>query len=783
MSIFNYVSKNDLKNQVKKLNDNVKTLTDTKESLNKDLSIVTSERDSLQKQLEDSGNANIELLKKINVIQKDVIALTKKELELGDYKQRFGSLAARAENTDSIINEYDPDSSFFERLEKLMGNSFNNDQVKAIRYDMSKNLRIIAGAGSGKTQTICGKAAYLVQMENVLESRIIMITFTKNAADELQERVNLFLGKESSNIVVGTFHKVFKTLFNQLIKQFPYLSSIGVPGNYKNENSGIVKKYLNKLIKDHELYIFNNFGEKNIEQRLDYWESINLSNDEIIECIKDNFDLIEKDELKEPIHERMKKLLYELKVFKEKNELVEFKDMLSNFQKSLEYQEVRKYISDKFDYLFIDEFQDTNPVQWDIVKKMCADAKLKLIIVGDDDQSIYYFRGAEPDYIKNFDKVFPSETIELMLNYRSKKNIVHAANRLIVNNSNDRVPKSMLPFNDQQGLMGIAKLEDPEEEAAWIVKQVKGLAKEIDETGFLDMRDSIVLYRSAGQTTQLIQYLIDNDIPFVINSDGLFNGIFGIDGFKWFYIHLKKYYQAVEKNQIRDAMNALINDIFGAFYIKKKDIGEFQAAGISGSEEIAEYILNKNSRVTMSKKDIMKFFNLIKIVRNKAQTDISELFELYANFPKISKEVDISELEWLINDTKKYKYWKAILDYENKLTEEAKEMKNKLAKYNEGKLNALCLQTIHKSKGLAYDNVFVIGCYENGIPHNKVVEKSQVDKEKERGTAEPLTTLEEERRLMYVAMTRAKNNLFLTVPKNRGDKPLKLSRFLKETGI
>lgn len=99
------------------------------------------------------------------------------------------------------------------------------------------------------------------------------------------------------------------------------------------------------------------------------------------------------------------------------------------------------------------------------------------------------------------------------------------------------------------------------------------------------------------------------------------------------------------------------------------------------------------------------------------------------------------------------------------------------------KLNALCLQTIHKSKGLAYDNVFVIGCYENGIPHNKVVEKSQVDKEKERGTAEPSTTLEEERRLMYVAMTRAKNNLFLTVPKNRGDKPLKLSRFLKETGL
>lgn len=783
MSIFNYISKSDLKNQVRILNDDVELLSHTNESLNQDLTTVTLERDSLKKQLDDSSNVNIELLKNMNKIQKDVITLTTKELELGDYKQRFGNLAVRSDNTDSVINEYDPDIPFFERLEKLMGNSFNNDQIKAIRYDMSKNLRIIAGAGSGKTQTICGKSAYLVQMENILESRIIMITFTKNAADELQERVNLFLGKEKSGVVVGTFHGVFKSLFSSLVKQFPYLSSIGIPGKFNDNNSNAVKEHLNTLIKKYKLYIFNNFGEKNIEQRLDYWESINLSNDEIIECIKNNFDLIDKQGVKEPIHERMKKLLYELEIFKKENELVEYKDMLSNFQKALEYSEVKNYISDRFDYLFIDEFQDTNPIQWDIVKKMFGNTKLRLIIVGDDDQSIYYFRGAEPEYIKNFDKEFPSETIELMLNYRSKKNIVHAANRLIANNSNDRVPKSMLPYSDQQGLIGIAKLNDPEEEAEWIVKKVKSLAKDMAEDGFLNIRNSIVLYRSIGQTTQLIQYLIENNIPYVINSDGLFKGIFGVDGFKWFYIHLKKYYQAVEKNQIIDAMNSLINDIFGAFYIKKQDIGEFQKAGISGSEEIAEYILNKNSRVTMAKKDIVKFFNLIKTIKRGTDTDISELFELFTKFLKISKEVDMSELEWIVNDTKKYKYWKDILSYEDRLMKEAKDMQSKLEKYNDGKLNALCLQTIHKSKGLAYDNVFVIGCYENGIPHNKAVEKSQVDKKKERGTAEPSTTIEEERRLMYVAMTRAKNNLFLTAPKNRGDKPLKLSRYLKETGI
>lgn len=611
------------------------------------------------------------------------------------------------------------------------------------------------------------------------------------AANELEARIKSFLGKGSTDITIGTFHSVFNRLFNNALKvpAFNYLNKFD---NFKDTIVESDKKAeIGRLVNKYNLRAFDQYGEKVLTDKIDYWFSMDLCKEDILSIIEENYNDLESESDGLKIHERVNLLFEDFTEYKRKKKVREFDDMLDNFKQAIQYQDFRDYITNKFDYLFIDEFQDTNPVQWNVVKEMCKNTvdgkQIKLIIVGDDDQSIYHFRGAEPRYIKEFDQEFETQTIELMTNYRSKANIVQAANRLIINNSSDRIEKTMYPASVQNGKVIIEISSDSDSEAEWIINKAIKLSngKHFSNSSLPDLTRSVVLYRSINQVNTLIKTLIQQRIEFVIESDEEFKGIFDLTHFKDFFQRLKSLYEADDDVEREYRQSALVDKILYLFYMRTEFKNEFKKESLleKGTIEAADFIFKNVKRAYMTKNDLVRFLKLIQPDVTNRDRDISELFRLFTNVSKVRSELSEGERDWIIEDTKKFPTWNDLNNYYDSCTNLSKEMKEKVKQYHEGKLNALYLLTIHKSKGLAFENVFIPSCSEGGLPNQKAISKNNIDIKKEIIDANPTTTFEEERRLMYVAMTRAEKNLYLTVPSEFQGKPVKLSRFLAETGI
>lgn len=709
-------------NNLQEINSTQKDRISQLEKINSDLNDKIS---SLKKDYCNLSNEQYNLEKRINQLNKEYENVVQ---QISKYKTQFGYIK---EPKSYIVNEYDVDRIFFDRLTKLMGNPFNCEQVSAIRYDMKKNLRIIAGAGSGKTQTICAKAAYLAQMENIDESRIMMITFTRKAANELEARVKTFLGKSSTDITVGTFHSVFNQLFNSALKvpEFNFLNKFD---NFKDNIEDSVKKnVIRNLVNKYNLRAFDQEGEKVLTEKLDYWFSMDLSEEEILTLIENNYDNLEADSEDLKIHERVKLLLDDFTEFKRKEKVREFSDMLNNFKQVIQYQEIRDYVTCRFDYLFIDEFQDTNPIQWNVVKEICKNTvngkQIKLIIVGDDDQSIYHFRGAEPKYIKEFDQEFETNTIELMTNYRSKANIVQAANRLITKNFSDRIEKSMTPASNEDGEVAIKIPSDSDSEAEWIINKAIKLSNGNKFCGSNepDLTKSVVLYRSINQVNTLIKTLIQKQIDFVIESDEEFKGIFDLTHFKDFFLGLKSIYEADNDIEREFRQSALIDRLLYLFYMKGEHKNDFKKLSLlkKGTNEAAAFIVKNVRRVYMHETEIARLLGLIQTKTNNDNADISELFELFIKVSKVRSELSEGERDWIIEDTKKFPTWNDLKNYYDSCTNFSKEMKEKVKQYHDGELNALYLLTIHKSKGLDFENVFIPSCSEGGLPNQKAVSR------------------------------------------------------------
>ncbi len=674
-----------------------------------------------------------------------------------------------------LINEEKEDKSshsFFDMMEKRSYNRFNQEQKAAITYNMEKHLRIIAGAGSGKTQTICAKAVYLMVQEQVDEQRILMITFTRNAANELKKRVDNF-SQRKTNVHIGTFHSIFFRLYNEIQRRFPEVTATGIRGEFSKETSYKVNGILQQLIRKYNLYAFDQSGEKTISARLDYWQNMNLSIDEIVRVIQHKFDSLEQ-KTAEPISERMKHLMLELQEQKREQQLFEFNDVLQNLKSALQQDEVRKYVGQKYDYLFIDEFQDTNPLQWEIVRLLTKDSPIKLIVVGDDDQSIYGFRGSEPSYIKNFDQEYPTKTLFLLTNYRSRAAIVQGANRLITFNKNDRIPKAMVPAQKEAGIMKALSFENTRAESKWIIKQIRSFIRSKGK-----YKESIVLYRSLSQTQQLVQDLLQTDIPFVLEADGQYEGVFGIRPFQQFYQKLVLWHEAPTQQKKNYAYKQVLYQVMMNCYLKRVECDHFFSAE-NQEKEIVNYLLAVRPNLKSKEKELRSFIEEINSLEEFEGDKIDQLIKGFLKLIRPAKEIDHTEKEWLMETIKKYPTVNQLMHLEKETQLLAKQLKVRLTAYRQGKLDALCIQSIHRSKGLSYRNVFLIGCNEGMIPYNGATEKNTLSSEQVK--AEHLTTIEEERRLFYVAMTRARNRLYLCIPLMKGTRRLKPSRFIRETG-
>lgn len=713
----------------------------------------------LQKELNRWEN-KYKKLQQVFRLQEEIIAT---------YEAAYGEAPGLIEE-EMQEKESKENNSFFKMMEKRSYNRFNQEQKAAITYDMQKHLRIIAGAGSGKTQTICAKAVYLMTQKQVDEERILMITFTRNAANELKKRVDNFSQRKTA-VHIGTFHSIFFRIYNEICRKFPDVAMQGIQGDFSKDTAQKVNAVLQQLIRKYNLYLFDQYGEKTIASRLDYWQNMNLSIEEMIQLVKEKYDSIDKN-ARQPISERLYGLLTELQEQKRRQQLLEFNDVLQNLKSALENDEIQRYIGQKYDYLFIDEFQDTNPLQWEIVKRMTKKNGIKLIVVGDDDQSIYGFRGSEPAYIKNFEKEYPTKTLFLLTNYRSRAAIVQGANRLISYNKNDRIPKAMIPAQKEAGIMEAYLFSDTKAESQWLISQIQSF---IQKNG--KYKESIILYRSASQTQQLVQSLLKTNIPFVLEADSPYEGIFGIKSFQQFYQKIVHWQTAQNPQKKHQAYQQLLRQLMVDCYLKKSEGDQYFSPKCQNTA-ITDYILSVRPNLKSKSAEIRQFKEALR--KTDQHQEIYSLVQSYLHLPRIAKEIDQSDQEWIREEVKQHATFRSIQALSQETQATAKELKTRLIAYRQGKLDALCIQSIHKSKGLSYRNVFLIGCNEGSLPYNGATEKKVIDSNEIK--AEPATTIEEERRLFYVAMTRARNRLYLCVPQMKNTRKLKVSRFVKETG-
>ncbi|WP_199926726.1 UvrD-helicase domain-containing protein [Brevibacillus brevis] len=708
------------------------------------------------------------------------------------YKSRFGEMTFSPPFEDKV-DDWDEDKSFFEQIEKIKGNPFNQHQIQAIRYNLEKHLRIIAGAGSGKTETICAKTAYLITMEDVQPSRICMVTFTRKAADEMKERVNTFLGTENSNVRIGTFHSIFQTLFTQLVKQVPACASVGVTGKKEEDSDEKFNKLLRGLIKQYNLFNFEKHGEKSIKERIDYWTNLGYTPENMRSFIMKHYDMIE-EKSEYPISQRFYDMYIRFNQIRTEEKIVVFDDYLLNLYYALkEYKSAREFVQGKFDYIFVDEFQDINPLQMDILKLISEPAGdcAKLIIVGDDDQSIYAFRGSDPCFIKQFHEIYTTHTIELMTNYRSKQNIVQAGNKVIASNVNDRIQKAMAPFHKSNGEAFIWAANDPSDEANWIISKAQEIGKKkpfvfngrVEQVNYTS---STILYRSVGQLQSVYQVLDSRAVPYVIENSEDVMGIFNISEFKYVFRSWNDMVCSNDSRKYVHTWRAILLNIANAYYIRTEKFNQFlQSYDFNSFQQLFSDFSSfiKKEKPKNDTEYIVNYLNALMKVASKTPVLLNEVIEPFFQFPKVKKEMSKEEMDWITKEFNHCKTWEALIAYYHRLQEKRITMKKHLELYHKGEYNALSFVTIHKSKGLAYENVFVIGVYDGGLPSKRAVPLGTINMTLCREKAEPPTTIEEERRLMYVAVTRAKQNLYVTFPKTIQGKPCRRSIFLKELNL
>ena len=623
----------------------------------------------------------------------------------------------------------------------------NNKQKEAVLETEGPCL-VIAGAGSGKTKVLTHKIAYLIAEKNIAPWNILAITFTNKAASEMKERIENLVGDVAKDIWMGTFHSICVRILRKYIDRIGFDSSFLIFDT--QDQRTLVKECLKAL----------NIDDKMFTDRSVLSEISNAKN-EMLEPIQYSVKY-QADFRKAKIGE-----IYSLyqKRLKENNAL-DFDDIINYTIKILtENQDALEYYTEKFKYVLVDEYQDTNKAQFTLVT-ILASRYGNITVVGDNDQGIYSFRGADISNILNFEKDFPgTKIIKLEQNYRCTGNILKAANYVIKNNET-KYEKKLWTENEEGKLPAIYQGDDEYDEARYIVEQINTLKRE----EYFKYSDFSILYRMNSQSRAIEDILLREDIPYKV-----------IGGLKFYERKEIKdtiaYLRLIANQSDNISLKRIINE-------PKRGIGKTsldnieeisQKAGISMYEVIKhadQYGLNRvfvNSR---------EFVELIEDLKNKKEeTQISELIKMVLNKSGYTKAL---ELENTVEAESRLQNLDELLTVAMEFEEEFAE--NSLNEFLESitlssdvdnleeSAESVTLMTLHSAKGLEFPVVFLVGMEEGIFPGYKSI-------------GEP-KELEEERRLFYVGITRAKQYLYLTCAKHRtifGSTSYNaISRFVKE---
>ena len=615
-----------------------------------------------------------------------------------------------------------------------MNMNFNENQVNGIEH-FEGPCQVLAGPGSGKTLTIVNRIHHLIYKHHVKPEEILVITFTKAAALEMEHRFDQLMGGQKKPVTFGTFHSVFYSILRN---------------TYKFNNSNIFTekekyKLVEEIVNSKEIEMFSNE---------DFLKEIIAD----ISVIKNNRLELEGFVPKSLSGQIFAEIYHDYEELRKNARKIDFDDMLVLCLDLLNSRAgVLEEWQKKFKFVLVDEFQDINRVQYEVLK-LLVQPENNVFIVGDDDQSIYGFRGASSQLMFQFQKDFPGhKKIFLSENYRSAKNIISKATKLIEHNS-QRFPKKSTPTNPRKGVVFIQELGKPRDESEHLLAEIKKRQK----MG-VELSDIVVLYRTHESANSLVEKLIEASIPFQIKEKigNIFNHFIGKDMMAYFRIAIG----LGKRQDFLQIMNRPLRYLGrdSLCFNHKDGVYQLDFEEMRKLYEDKEWMIERIDELEMDLKMLgeMAPYAGIQYIRKKIGYD--DFLVEFAQSQGVDVEEYFDEL-WNIEESSRThlsigKWLDRIKDYTlalNKQEEKNREEKSE----NKG----VHLMTIHGSKGLEFDTVFILGVNEGSIPYRRGMKDN----------------LEEERRLLYVAMTRAKEYLELTYVQEKNGNEQKPSRFIEE---
>lgn len=608
--------------------------------------------------------------------------------------------------------------------------NLNSEQKKAASR-VEGPVLILAGAGSGKTRTVTYRIAHMVKEKEISPYKILAVTFTNKAAREMRERVETLIGEDSKRVMVSTFHAFGVRLLRM------YGVELGYNSNFNIYDGDDQKRLIKNIMK--ELVI----TDKSITPARIASIISRLKEDGITpeEYEKDSRGFLESYKTVSSVYKKYNSGL-------KNNNAMDFADIIVNTNRLMDIQKIREKVQDRYQYVMVDEYQDTNNIQYQIINKIAEKYK-NICVVGDEDQSIYGFRGANIQNILDFEKDYPEAfVIKLEQNYRSTAHILEAANSIIKNNESSK-GKNLWTEKNKGELIRIFESDDARHEAYLVLQEINRL-----KNSNRNYKDFTILYRTNAQSRAFEELFIKFNIPYKV-----FGGM--------------QFYQRMEIKDIMAYLNVINNSLDSLNLLRILNVPK-RKIGAKSVEKITEFAENKGISIFEAlerSEEIEGLSKNLKIV-------LSEFHSLLLNFIEESQYMPVSEIfDGVVNSIGYFSYLESLGEEAESRIENIEELRNSISEMEKNQENLTLgeylestalisatdkleeeqdyvkLMTIHNSKGLEFPVVFVVGVEDEVFPGSKV-------------EYDP-TQLEEERRLCYVAITRAEEKLYMYYAKQR----------------
>ncbi len=617
--------------------------------------------------------------------------------------------------------------------------NLNNKQQEAV-LNTEGPMLILAGAGSGKTKVLTTKVAYLIKEKKINPKNILAITFTNKAAKEMKERIYNAVGNDAFLIQISTFHSFGLKILKENYSLLGYKNNFTIIDS--DDSLSVIKRIMKEFNIDTDKY--SNKAVRN---------AISSNKNEIISPESfQKFVYTDFDDIVKKVYERYEQ---NLKI----NNSIDFDDLLILPIKLFkENPEILKKYQDQFKYVFIDEYQDTNKPQY-ILSKMIADKFKNITVVGDVDQAIFTWRGANYKNILNFEKDYKdAKLVVLDQNYRSTKTILEAANNVIKNNK-ERKEKNLWTQNEDGTKITYYKAFDENDESNYVVTEIQKLIKNKN----VNPNNICVLYRANAQSRTIEEAFLINNIPYnIVGSYAFYNR----KEIKDLLAYLKIVYNENDDTSFLRIIN-----------YPKRGIGSksIENLSIKANKE------NKSLYEVIDSGKELEFKNIIEsIKKEKDKLSLTELIDFILDKSGIKKslenektleaDIKLENLEEFKSITHNFEEREGIVSLGEFLDELS--LVSDVSDHKQNNEDKVTLLTMHAVKGLEYDYVFVVGFEEGLFPHSNSFNSSE--------------ELEEERRLCYVALTRARKKLYLINARSRvlyGKVSSNIpSRFINEIG-